>query len=194
VLVPEAVGALAQIELNVTVRGVVGATPLTSTVTVTLVVPYADNGLVPNAGVETVTVLPAVATGAVPFTAMPIDPVTVVPLICADALNVVAPFAEALAALTLTVAMPDALVKAVPADGVIVISVVSATWKETTALDTGAPFASSKVALTLAGVLVVVKLVVGSINERLRVVAVAAAAAVPPPAVVPATVHHHHRQ
>lgn len=37
--VPEAVGALAQIELNVTVRGDVGATPLTSTVTVTLVVP-----------------------------------------------------------------------------------------------------------------------------------------------------------
>ena len=127
---------------------------------------------------------PGVATGAVPFTAMPIDPVVAVvaPLNCADALSVVAPFAVALAALTLTVAMPNAFVKAVPEVGVIVISEVLATWKVTTALTTGDPFAFSKIALTLAGVLVVVKLVLRSINVMPKLAA--ATGTVPPPVVV----------
>jgi hypothetical protein len=134
---------LAQGEENVTFCGVVTATPPLDTVTLMLVVPYADNAVAPTprTGAETVT--------AVAPMEKPIVPVTGVVSTCAVAVSVLAPAAVMVAGASVTVATPAALVKAV-LDGLMVARVASA-LKVTTALATGAPAASVKVAFTVAG-------------------------------------------
>ncbi len=104
------------------------------------------------------------ATGAEALTEKPSVAVTDEPATCALAVRVVAPPTLVLAAFTLTAATPEALVNAVPVDGVRVAAVVSATVKVTTTLATGTPFASNTVAFAVAGVLVVVNPVVGLVR------------------------------
>lgn len=74
-----------------------------------------------------------------------------------------APPAVALAAFKLMVATPEALVSAVPVEGLRVATAASA-LKVTTTFGTGAPVALNNVALTVAGVLVVADPVVGSMS------------------------------
>lgn len=133
----------AQGEEKVTVCDVLTGDPPLDTVTLTLVVPNAESGLVPKAGAVMVT-------AAAP-TEKPIDPVIVVPCTRPVAVRVVAPEAERLAGLKVMVATPEALVSAVLA-GLIVAKVVSV-LKVITVLGTGAPLASNTVALTVAGAL-----------------------------------------
>lgn len=134
---------LAQGEENVTFCGVVTATPPLDTVTLILVVPYADNAVAPTprTGAETVTADAPMEK--------PIEPVTASVPTCAVAVSVLAPAAVMVAGASVTVATPAALVKAV-LDGLMVARVASA-LKVTTALATGAPAASVKVAFTVAG-------------------------------------------
>lgn len=147
---------LAQSELKVTVTGVVVGV----TVATTLVVPYAESGAVPK--VRDVKLTPA--TGAEALTLKPMDADTGVLPTVAFAVIVVAPPAVVVAALKLMAATPEEFVKAVPAAGVNVARVESATLNVTTTLATPAPVASKTVAFTVAGVLVVVNPDVGSVR------------------------------
>ena len=141
--------ALAQVEVRVTVSGDVAGL----TVTITLVVPYAESGLTPTPNVSAVIVAPA--TGADALMLEPINAVTAAVPTWALAVTVVAPPAVAVAAFKPIDATPEELVSAVPVDGVSVATVVLTVLKVTTTLATGAPAAFNTVAFTVAGVLVV---------------------------------------
>ena len=108
--------------------------------------PNADNGAAPTpkTGAETVM--------AEAPTEKPIDPVTAVGGVptCAVALRVAAPAAVSDAGFSATLATPAALVRAVPAVGVIAARVASV-LKVTTVLATAAPAASFNVAFAVAG-------------------------------------------
>ena len=137
-----ALPVLLQVDVKVTDCGVVTRTPPLRTVTVTLVVPNADNGDMATTGRE-------IMTADAP-TANPIDPVTAAggEPTCAVAVMVVAPEARP-TALSVTDATPAASVRAVAA-GVIVAKVASVV-KVTTEFGTTAPAAFLSVALTVAG-------------------------------------------
>jgi len=132
---------LAHVEEKVTVCGVVTGTPPLDTVTVILVLPNAESEATPRIGAETVT-------AAAP-TAKPIEPVTALAPTWAVAATAVAPAAARVAELRVTVAMPEASVKAV-AEGVMIARVVSVV-NVTTELGTTAPAAFFNVAFNVAG-------------------------------------------
>ena len=110
-----------------------------------LVVPNADSGAAPTprTGAETVT--------AVAPTEKPIEPVTAVGGVptWAVAVMVVAPAALKPKAFRVTVATPEALVKAVVAG--VIVARVGSVLKVMTELATGAPAALVNVAFTVAG-------------------------------------------
>lgn len=116
-----------------------------------LVVPKAERGLTPNTMLESVT-------EAAP-TEKPDDAVTGVVPTWADAVMVVAPEVK-LDAVNVIVALPLALVNAVPVEGVRVAKVWSATLKVTTALGTAVAVASCRVAVTVTGVPAAIGLVI----------------------------------
>ncbi len=133
-----------------TVCGVVTGTPPLETVTLTLVVPKAESGPVPmpNTGDVMVTV-------AAPME-YPIELLTATPPTWAVAVMVAAPAAEILAGSRVMLATPEPFVNAVPLVGVIFAKVASVV-NVTTALGTGAPAPSNKVAETVVGPAVLIE-------------------------------------
>lgn len=171
VVTPElstALPLLAHADEKVTFCGVLTGTPLLNTATLTLVVPNAESGAAPTPVTGAVIVIEAVPT------LYPIEPLTAAEPTCALALMVVAPAAVRLAALSVTVATPEALVKAV-ADGVSVARAASV-LKVTTALGTAAPAASFTAAFTVAGEAVEMELTAAPVASLNAIVMLGAAA------------------
>ena len=152
----EALPLLAQIEVKLIVTGVVTGTPVTGIDT--LVVAYGERGFVPRVK------LPSPALTELTLKPMLVEMEPPAPV---AAVMVVAPAAVKLAASIWIKATPDALVSAVPVDGVMVTSVAEVE-NVTTLLGDSAPDASLTVAVTLAGlpklIFVTVAPVVGSVS------------------------------
>src|SRR5205814_761859 len=144
---------------KLTVCGEVTGTPLLSTVTLTLVVPNAERGLVPKTGVLRVTL------GGV--TEKPSEPV--VDGTWVVAVRVAAPAAFKLAGFSPTVAVPVASVSAVPEGGASAAKFVLSTVNVTTTLGIATPAASLTIALAVAGAAVVAAPVVGLARVRTSV-------------------------
>ena len=136
-LVSVALELAAHGEVNVTEIGVVAGAPLMSTGTLTALEPYAEIDELPRAIAPRVTVAPltAIPTGVL------VSVVVVPPVVTsADAVIVVAPAEEILAASNVTEAVPSAAVKAVANVGVNTTIPVAAA-KVATTLGTGTPLA-----------------------------------------------------
>jgi hypothetical protein len=140
-----------QAEEKLTVCGVVTGAPLLVTVTLTLVVPNAESGLIPKAG-------ELMATFATPME-KPMDPLVAGTWVVA--VRVAAPEALRFAGFTATVAVPVASVSAVPDAGTSAAS-VAVVLNVTTTLESGRPAASLTIALAIAGTDVVAAPVTGS--------------------------------
>lgn len=161
---------LAQAEEKLTCCGVVAGTPKIDTVTLTLVVPFAERAAAPtpNTGALIVTVVapmenPVVADSAVAAT-------------CALAVMVVAPAAAIFAGEICIEATPVASVSAVPLAGVMATK-VAVVVNVTTVFGTATPVASRALAFTVVGAALEIEVTATpAALLRLRVIVGAAAA------------------
>jgi hypothetical protein len=159
VLVSTALLLPAQGEVKVTVCGAVTGMPLLLTVTLTLVVPNAERGLMPKMKLVMLTLAAPMEKPSEPLTAL--VPTWLV------AVTVDAPEAARLAAFSVTVAVPVESVSAVPEAGTIAAKAVFVV-NVTTVLGTPLPPGSLTSARAIAGTAVVVAPVVGSASVITR--------------------------